>query len=405
MTFTAILAPRDSGIMKRQQPASEELSVARNNAAKLLAFVYIQDIFWFLASRLNLNHTLYYNIAPFESSRFALLVLDAVGLSVFGWILLRFMRPLPSWPISRPALNGWVWMAIVGNLLFLYYVRQNARYTSGGLTGLAGIIYGVSRGLTLSCMVLVIRLKAKGETPSTLLVGALVFVFALTIDGFSSALFGIMFLVIYLPLHASLTRRIMIWCLIVIIGGTLGYLALIAKFEGIPHAFLSAETIHRWIIPRFAVQAESMYSFVSGRLKIDDPWVTIELISRSIYSRLDILAGIPFHLEYPRSVSESIYHDMYGGFGAGSSPGALLGSVMFGPYLFWVMPAIFGFLFLQMFYGASMQVGFLQLLAFSFLIKGLCADSSEYFTIVSPTLVYVVLFLLGCLFRPKTSLR
>lgn len=342
-----------------------------------------------------------YQVMPFDGGVFGFYILYAMLITGLSWLLLRFIKPLPKIRVGNLVLYTWILLGTFSNVAFMLYVSDEARYTSGGLTGFPGMVYVIGRGFNLSAFVLLIRCKAMGHRIPMWILVALTASYASTIDGFASALLILTFVIIYFSGTVRGPWRLLSWIGIFAFSAGMGHIALIAKWG--PHAndILRGELLWTWIVPRFAVQAETMYSFLFGSTTIQSLWDVINLILRAIGDRFDILLGHPFQLAYPRSVSESFYDSVFGGFGAGSSPGALLGTAMFGPLMLWLMPSIFGFLFLQMYYKSDIKQGLVQVIAFGFLLKGLYTDSSEYFTVVSPTVIYVVFFLVGCLLIPR----
>ena len=187
----------------------------------------------------------------------------------------------------------------------------------------------------------------------------------------------------------------------------IGIFAAEVKFAGSLNVLdpsIAFPLVYNWVIPRFAIQAESMLAFVSGDLAIGGGIDTIKLIAKSISDRIGLLTGNLTTFTYPRSVSESIYGSLHGQYdGSGSSPGLLLGTAMFGVGLFWIIPLVLAFIFVQMFYRFPIKLNLLNLCAFSYFTRGLHTDSSEYFTVVSFVAVYMVVFYIGCILYPKSK--
>lgn len=121
----------------------------------------------------------------------------------------------------------------------------------------------------------------------------------------------------------------------------------------------------------------------------------LDLVLRAASNRIDIVLGNAFYSEYPRSVSEAVYYDMMGEFGAGSSPGALLGTYMFSWIGAMLFPLFFSFIFVNFFYGYREKITFFQACLYVFAFKTLHSNVAEYVTIISPVsivFVFVVFF-------------
>ena len=172
-----------------------------------------------------------------------------------------------------------------------------------------------------------------------------------------------------------------------------------AKFDTVPD-YLTPEFTLRWVVSRFAIQAEQMYTYVFGNSVIGKDVTYMELVLRSISDRFDLVFTNYVTLEYPRSVSEATFYDMKNGFGSGSSPGALLGTTLSGPFFF-VPILTFSVIIFNLMYGITRKITFPEICAYSFLLKPIHANFSEYLTIISPTLLLVAVVLFCALLKPK----
>lgn len=369
------------------------LALARRNAGFLVALLYLQDIFWLIVSRVTLTfYEPMYQVSRFEWPIFGAFIVLATMFAGLGMVFTQLMRPLRKIPVSQWVISAVVLIAIGLNILVFTLVPSNARYVSGGLTGSAGIIYGATQATTLASMILLIRAQKQGRTFSKIWLFAFIGSFALTIDGLASSLTISFFAAIIFNIRVLRVGRVIALAALAL---ALAWIGFNLKFSEIP-TYLTSEFMTRWMIARFSIQAEQMYTYVVGNSVIGDQISYLDLVFRAISNRFDLIKGQPTMYEYPRSVSEATYFDMMGFFYAGSSPGALLSTAHLSPFFF-VAPFVYGFLFMQYFYGISERVSIFQLFAYSFLFKTLHANFSEYLTIISPTLLVVGVFLLACL--------
>lgn len=384
------------GIREITAPPDRRLNLARATTAKLLALLYLQDIFWLVASRLQIAMgSAFYSVSGFEWVVFAGVCVLALFFSLVGAAFAYTLPPLSKIFVSRGLVKLIILMAIAVNLLTFVAVPAQARYT-GGLTGALGVLYGFGRGLTLCSMILFVRHKfASNPIRSKPLLFGLVISFLITVDGLSNVLTLMTFIILMMP--ALSMRNVRYLIVAAVAAGILLAIGLKAKFALMPD-YVTPDFLVRWAIARFAIQAEHMYTFIAGQSIIGEVASYLDLIVRAVDDRFKIVLGKFLQLTYPRSVAEALYYDARGFFGAGSSPGILLGTALQGPFFFIIVPAVYAFLFLQVFYGINQKVTFIQLCAFSYLLKGIHANFSEFLTIISPTLLTLAFYLVACLF-------
>lgn len=377
-----------------------KLSIARRNTALLVAFLYLQDIFFLSVSRIQLSYSgPMYIVSRFEWPLFWLFVVIAILFAIVGMIAAQVLKPLRKIKVSRRFISGIILLAILLNILTFLLLVGNARYVSGALTGKLGVLYGVSRALTLASIVLFILRKKDGSPFSKILFFSFTGSLLVSLDGLASALTLGMFLVLILDVRIRRPIRLIV---LMALGSGLFWMGFNLKFTQIPD-YVTPEFMFRWTLARFSIQAEQMYTFIAGESVIGDKLSYLDLIFRAISDRFDLVAGRPLSLVYPRSVGEATFYDITGNFDGGSSPGALLSTAYMGPFFFIVVPFFYAFLFLQFFYGIDEKVTFVQLCAYSFVFKSVHSNFSEYLTIISPTLLVVAVFGLSCLLTPNTS--
>ena len=379
------------------------LRVARRNAAYLVALIYLQDIFWLAASRIQIYY--YgdtYRVAPFAWTNALYFVALAVGFSLVALFAVNIFHPMRRIRAGRAFCSVVVLLAVCLNLVSAAYLAGNARYVSGALTGLGGVIYAASTAASLASMVIMVRQRFAGQLLIPIPVVALFIIsYAATLDGLAVALtLAVFILLIMKPI--TIRRPVRVFVVSAVVLGTLSA-GLNAKFIALPD-YATPDFLLRWTIARFAIQAEQMYTYVSGLSIIGDGVGYYDIIWRMNRDRMNIVLGNPLFIEYPRSISEAMYYDMYHEFEAGSSPGLLLGTYLMGPLGIFV-PAIMAFVFLQFFHGATGKISLLRLLACGFMLKQIHANISEYQALISPTTLVFVIFLWACLLVIRPKLR
>ncbi len=374
------------------------LAVARRNTIVLVSFLYLQEIFWLIVSRLQMRfYDPIYIVFDWDWLLFGLFISSAFFLVIFS-ILSGFV----AYPLSRVRLHRWVILIIISFAIILNFysfmiIDSNARYQSGGLTGVAGVIYGVKNAMNMTAFVILIKAKESSRFPIAWIY-ALIIGNIINIDGLASALTLGVFSFIYFDIDIFNLRKVIFAFML---GGGLLYLGFSMKFSQIPD-YLTPGFILNWVIGRFSIQAEQMYTYMAGGSLIDNRVSYIDILIRMISNRFDLVFGENLKLVYPRSVSEAFFYDMMGYYDAGSSPGALLGTALHGP-IFFIVPLVFSFTFMQFFYGIRKKISFAEICAYSFLFKIIHSNFSEYLTIISPTLLTVMLFIFASLVELKCT--
>lgn len=379
------------------EPRVQLFGYARWNTASFVALIYLIEICWLAASRFLAEFSDYeaYRIIELDLASVAIMVSVAVAYSVIGVFGAYIAAPIPRISIRRLWLNSFVLLACLSKIVSFFVISQGARYTSGGLTGVAGMVYSVSAALALGAMIVVVRQRLSNnmQTPIWLVV-ALIACFAINIDGLAGALTLATFCFLMLK-PATINKPLYLFLGIVAMVLVL-WAGLTAKYpNGLPDYF-TPSFMATWVVARFAIQAEQMYTYVTGNSIIGNLIGYYDLLLRMNLDRIDIIIGRGVILEYPRSINEAIYFDMSGDFGSGSSSGILLGTYMMGA-LGVVVPVVMSFVFFQLFWGSASKLSFARLLALSFLFKQIYANISEYQVLVSPSLLYLFVFIASCL--------
>ncbi len=382
---------RPSSITRRE--------IAMRNTSFFMVILYLQDIFWIIFSRIvQIYNEPMYIVSNFEWYIIFKFVFVSITISIVAVIVVRFIKPIHRIYLRRKMISSIIVVSIVISIVTVFILQSNARYVSGGLTGMVGVIYGTSQAINLASMVLIIRQSKLGAPLSSLLVLAFVISSALNVDGLATALTLGVFIFLLMDIKLFRPGR---FVLFLSMASLLLWIGFNSKFAEIPD-YLTPDFMVRWVTARFAIQAEQMYTYLAGKSIVGTEVTYYEIVWRSISNRFDLVLDRPFDVEYPRSVSEAFYYDISGTFDAGSSPGALLNTVLHGPVFFILPVIVFSFIFFQFFFNITTKLNLINVFAYSFLFKGIHANFSEYMTIISPTLMYVVFFLLSSLIEQKS---
>lgn len=367
-----------------------------NNHLTFISIIFLTEIVLFILSRLLVDDQFaFYTRAPIN-------FLSTVGfisyLLIIPLIMHLFASSIPILRAAQIRMSTFNWLVVASCMLLTLkwiIIASDARYT-GGLTGLNGLINGLSYSTFMFIVVVASRMRRRNIAPHSLPMLVLFFCAGLSLDGFSSAL--TLLASIYLVFFCGRRNTVSIYFFAVasIFLLTLG---LLTKYNnGIP-AYFTPQYASIWALSRFSIQAEQLYSFFAGKLSIQNFWDTSGLILRSIGMRFDLVLTGQYENIFPRSVSEAIHFDMKGYYHSGSSPGLSLGLLLLGPFSIPVVILLFVFL-RQYFRGSTRPLTLIEIIFLSFIFKGIYSDITEHFTIISPTLLYSVCMFLGTFVEP-----
>lgn len=369
---------------------SAQLIRARRNAAFLVIILYIQDLFWILASRIAYSYGEFpYRVVEWDWVSFVKFVELSGSFSVIGACFVLWMKPIRKIWVEQGTVLSIIGIAITLNVIGFMLLDPDARYVSGGRTGINGLVYFFGLAFTLASMVIILRQNAGNKPLPRIWTYGFIISYALTIDGLARALTLALFMFIYWKIRLTRPKHLI---LIATIAGILGVVGFAEKFSQLPGYFTPGFFVN-WVVGRFSIQAEQLFRYLSGESVLNSTVGYWELIGRSIENRAEVVLSGITAFEYPRNIAEALYYDMFGNYGSGSSPGLLLGSVLLGPMAI-IMPALYAFIFIQFFYEYHEKISLVQACAYSFLFKGIHANNWEIFVVVSPTLLYIV-FILG----------
>lgn len=383
------------GRVRRTDAAASDL--ARSNTTNFVALLLVQDIIWFVINRVMMSASWsFYSISKFGLLNFALYVVIAIAMWGFAVFFCRHVKDFRKFRFPLIAVRALILVAIVTNIYMPAFVEANARYVSGGLVGLSGIIYNISRVLSLCSMILIVRQRYNQDPSfSWTWTGAFCVSYGLSIDGLAPAM----------TLSAFLMLLIKDLKLKNVLFGAIGGLGVALtmvigfnqKFNELPY-YMTPTFFVQWVLARLAIAGEQGYRYISGESLLNSDGQYINLILRSVENRIDIISGKFPILTFPRSVSEALYYDMYGYFDAGSSPGFLLGLILNNvisiPILF-----LYCTIFFQMFSGVNFRFRVIHLFLLALITKTIYTNTSEYFVVIAPALVTLIFFLITCNIR------
>lgn len=371
--------------------------LARTNTANFLALLLLQDIVWFVINRVTMTaNWSFYSISKFSFLSFALYVLVAIALWGFVVFFCRHVKALRNFYVPLVALRALILVAIATNFYMPAFVEDNARYVSGGLVGLSGIIYNISRVLSLCAMILIFRQRYNRDPSfSWVWTGVFCISYGLSIDGLAPAMTLSAFLMLMIK---ELNVKNVVFAVIGLISvGLTMIIGFNQKFNELPY-YMTPTFFVQWVLARLAIAGEQGYRYISGESLLNFDGQYVNLILRSIENRIDIITGGYPIIVFPRSVSEALYYDMYGYFDAGSSPGFLLGLALNGifsvPILF-----IYCVVFYQLFYDIKFKFRIVHLFLLALITKTIYTNTSEYFVVVAPAFVALVFFIITCNIR------
>ncbi|MDC3027877.1 hypothetical protein OA180_01835 [Candidatus Pelagibacter sp.] len=147
-------------------------------------------------------------------------------------------------------------------------------------------------------------------------------------------------------------------------------------------------------IPRAALHAEQLYSYLGGYLDISNYFYLLNIIIESFNNRLKIIFDYG-EIFYPKTVAQSIVYNIQGlDAPGGSSPGYVLSVISFLPFTI-PFVVIIAFLFKQVSFRINEQLNFIQIASFCWIIKMVSANFLDMFAIIEPYLIGLLLVYLS----------
>jgi hypothetical protein len=364
-------------------------------------YLYAQEILWLALNRfINDGDIQFYFTSDFVWQNFLKYSLLILFFSFTFALLVIISRPSKRLSVSIKLVKFFVFLTASILVLKAGVVHGDARYTSGGLTGFAGIVYFASNALFLMSVIILFKARLNEVYSLNAYSFILLFSYSITIDGLAPALTLLCSTVILFNLfHKNLLGLIFLLSLMI----ALLYLGVQAKWTEAPD-YLTPHYFVSWVLSRFSIQSEQFYYYISGDSYISSFGDYVDLLVRAFNLRLDVIFQGAYTPIYPRSVSESIYYDMKGEYFSGSSPGIALGTahLMLGFFVFQYFVVL---IVKNIFMGNRLSVRLWMMVPVAFLLKPIYTDSSEFFALISPILVYALSIYFASIVRVKLAIK
>ena len=156
-----------------------------------------------------------------------------------------------------------------------------------------------------------------------------------------------------------------------------------------------SDYLYSYIIPRFSVHAEQLYSYISQDLDISNYSYLSTVIIESFNNRLKVIFDDGYGIFYPKTVGQSLVFNMVGSdVKGGSSPGYVLSVISFLPFTLPLI-IILAFIFKQVSFRLNEGVNFIQAACLCYIFKSISANLLDMLPIISPNLLMLVLALLS----------
>lgn len=255
-----------------------------------------------------------------------------------------------------------------------------ARYTSGGFTGLSIFLYTINLFVFYFCIFWYSK-SVNIDRGTRVLIIIYFLTQLLLVDGVGPLITFFFGWFIYKAKNES-TGDTLKYALVI---STIIVLGIMIKFYDFESGELDRDfsTIASWVIGRFAIKHESLLLWINGESYTSSVLQYYSLLSDALTNRFNFIFGTGDY-QFPRAFGESIYFDLYGIGGSGSSPGFAYGLVLsgFGGIL---IPIIIVFFMKQYFADLNTKLGWVSLLVFSYMFGQLFTNISEIQILVSPS--------------------
>ena len=373
------------------------------NLFKFIFFLTFIDLLLFSIHRLLIKFQITdESLYPFYNSDFSLanyfiFILYSFG-AFFLTMILTIKVPNNKFKIYiSKNIFFYLLMILLTSSIYLYFEQQiyRPRYTAGSITTLAGLVKVFNTSLLLSLYIIYqLNRKQCDYKFFIIILSSCILIF----DGLAGVvLFLSMFLFEFfrLNLNRKIFSSIFIAMIIAIVLDT----ALNFKY-GSQNSFLDgldgySDYLYSYIVPRFSVHAEQLYSFISQDLDISNYSYLSTVITESFNNRLKVIFDDGYGIFYPKSVGQSITYNMVGvDVRGGSSPGYVLSVISFLPF---TLPLILllAFIFKQFFFRLNEKVNFIQIACLCYIFKDFSSNLLDMLPIISPALMTLVLAFLS----------
>jgi len=373
------------------------------NIFKFIFFLSFIDLLLFSIHRLLIKFQLTdESLNSFDNSDFLLVNYFILILCSFGVFLLTIIITIKvpkdkfKIYISR---NTFFWLLAILFIfsIYIFFLQQTfrPRYTSGSITTLPGLIRVINTSLLLSLFI-IYQLNRKQSDYKTIII--ILISSILTVDGLASAttFFSMALFEFY---RLNLKKKIFSFIFIIIVTAIVLDTAFNFKYgsENSEYVLLTgySDYLYSYIIPRFSVHAEQLYSYISQDLDISNYSYLSTVIIESFNNRLKIIFNDGYGLFYPKTVGQAIAYSMKGIYApGGSSPGYVLSVISFLPFTLPLI-IILAYIFKQVSFRLNERVTFIQVACLCYIFKPISANLLDMLPIISPDLATLVLVFLS----------
>jgi hypothetical protein len=384
-----------------------------NNLFKIIFFLSFIDLLLFSIYRLSIALELSktpqnFSISEFLLSNYLIFVLCSLGVFVLT-IILAIIVPVNKFKIYITK-NTFFWLLFILLIssIYIFFIQQSfrPRYESGSITTIAGLVRVLNNSLLI---VLFIIYQLNRRLCNYKFFSIILLSSVLVIDGLSGAVLFvslILFELYRLNLKAKIYTSILVALPLLFVLKT----ALDFKY-GFENSFLEgvsgySEYFYIYVIPRFSVHAEQLYSYISQDLDISNYIYLSKVITESFFNRLKVIFADGYDIFYPKTVAQSIVYDMYdSNVRGGSSPGYVLSVISFLPF---TLPfiIILAFIFKQVSFRLNEQINFIQVASLCYIFKAISANLLDMLPIISPNfMTLVIAFLSSHVFLKHKELK
>ena len=373
------------------------------NIFKFIFFLSFIDLLLFSIHRLLIKFQLTdVSANPFASSDFLLVnyfILIFCSFVVFLLtIILTIKVPINKFKIYITKNTFfWLLMILLISSIYIFFVQQSfrPRYESGSITTLPGLVRAINSPILIGLFIIyqLNREQSDYKTIIIILISSII-----TVDGLSGiAMFVSMALFEFFRLNYK--KKIFSSIFIIIITVISLDTAFNFKYgsENSDYVLLTgySDYLYNFIIPRFSVHAEQLYSYISQDLDISNYSYLYTVIIESFNNRLKVIFYDGYNIFYPKTVAQSIVFSIQGlDARGGSSPGYVLSVISFLPFTFPLI-VILAFIFKQVSFRLNERVNYIQVAGLCYVFKNISANLLDMLPIISPGLISLVLAFLS----------
>jgi hypothetical protein len=366
----------------------------------VLSVVFLLDLVPFLISRyIDLLPVYSLSKAPFSQVIFSIFIL-VVNIMLLASITFA-IRGTKRVKVKIPDKL----LLVSGSLLTLYlsYILNGFspsiggfRYQSGGFQGTSIVLYSINLCIFYFCMFWYSKNRNADDKSSSLL-SIYLLLQLLLVDGIGPLITLVCAWIICgirVQSHGRLTINLVAIAFLVFSGMVIKFL----DFESgqFDRSFMD---IINWLVGRLALRYESYVMWLNNEAYISNILDYYNLLLTSLRYRVEFLFGIGLS-EFPKSLSEAIFYDLYGFGGSGSSPGFNYGLVISGMGG-GVLPIMMILFMKQYFWDLNARLNLMYILVYGWIFGQIYADIFELQIILSPAFGIFASFILAALCTPS----